>query len=103
MKLLKFQEVFGRLPLPYMDEEFNVDSIWKDMENKVEPPPYMHIRRSILFYYVLHWISYIFYALSLYQSFKQIIAYLLKNLLSNFLVKQWMLLQFGRLFFIPLS
>ncbi|XP_075652282.1 histone-lysine N-methyltransferase ASHR3 [Castanea sativa] len=41
------KEVFGRLPLPYMDEEFNVDSIWKDMENKVEPPPYMHIRRNI--------------------------------------------------------
>ncbi|XP_030954942.1 histone-lysine N-methyltransferase ASHR3 isoform X1 [Quercus lobata] len=41
------KEVFGRLPLPYMEEEFNVDSICKDMENKVEPPPYMHIRRNI--------------------------------------------------------
>ncbi|PON99308.1 Histone-lysine N-methyltransferase, SET [Trema orientale] len=43
------EEVFCRLPLPYTDEEFKIDCSWKDAENKMEPPPYVHIRRSILF------------------------------------------------------
>uniref|UniRef100_A0A9I9E2C2 Uncharacterized protein n=1 Tax=Cucumis melo TaxID=3656 RepID=A0A9I9E2C2_CUCME len=43
------QEVFLRLPLPsYVDEEFKIDITWKDAEKKMEPPPYTHIRRSIL-------------------------------------------------------
>ncbi|EXC04633.1 hypothetical protein L484_008564 [Morus notabilis] len=40
------EEVFCRLPLPYADEEFKIDFSWKDAEN--EPPPYVHIKRSIL-------------------------------------------------------
>ncbi|KAH7546094.1 hypothetical protein FEM48_Zijuj01G0164200 [Ziziphus jujuba var. spinosa] len=43
------EEVFCRLPLPYTEEEFKIDSTWKDLENKMEPPPYVHIRRSILY------------------------------------------------------
>ncbi|KAK9213535.1 hypothetical protein WN943_002923 [Citrus x changshan-huyou] len=46
--LLDKQEVFCRLPLPYADEEFKIDLTWKDlMENKVGPPPYVHIKRNI--------------------------------------------------------
>ncbi|XP_015891518.3 histone-lysine N-methyltransferase ASHR3 [Ziziphus jujuba] len=41
------EEVFCRLPLPYTEEEFKIDSTWKDLENKMEPPPYVHIRRNI--------------------------------------------------------
>ncbi|KAG2668127.1 hypothetical protein I3760_15G145500 [Carya illinoinensis] len=41
------EEVFGRLPLPYVDEEFKIDLTWKDMENKMELPPYVHIRRNV--------------------------------------------------------
>ncbi|KAH9806245.1 Histone-lysine N-methyltransferase ASHR3 [Citrus sinensis] len=42
------EEVFCRLPLPYADEEFKIDLTWKDlMENKVGPPPYVHIKRNI--------------------------------------------------------
>ncbi|XP_062078486.1 histone-lysine N-methyltransferase ASHR3 [Humulus lupulus] len=41
------EEVFCRLPLPYIDEEFKIDCTWKDTENKMEPPPFMHIRRNI--------------------------------------------------------
>ncbi|XP_059635802.1 histone-lysine N-methyltransferase ASHR3 [Cornus florida] len=42
------EEIFGCLPLPYIEEEFKIDSSWKDMmENKVEPPPYVHIRRNV--------------------------------------------------------
>lgn len=42
-------EVFCRLPLPFISEEFKIDSSWKDMDSKMEqPPPYVHIRRSIL-------------------------------------------------------
>lgn len=43
-----FQEVFRRLPLPYVNEDFKIDVTWKEMESKMEPPPYVHIRRSIL-------------------------------------------------------
>lgn len=43
------QEAFVRLPLPYVDEEFKMGTILKDVvENKTEPAPYVHIRRSIL-------------------------------------------------------
>lgn len=41
------EEVFCRLPLPYVDEEFKIDLTWKDMENKMDLPPYVHIRRNI--------------------------------------------------------
>ncbi|KAJ6731679.1 SET DOMAIN PROTEINS [Salix purpurea] len=42
------EEIFCRLPLPYIDEEFKIDSTWKDLaENKLEPPPYVHIRRNV--------------------------------------------------------
>ncbi|GAU51182.1 hypothetical protein TSUD_246590 [Trifolium subterraneum] len=40
-------EIFCRLPLPFINEEFKIDFTWKDMDNKIEPPPYTHIRRSI--------------------------------------------------------
>ncbi|XP_058067820.1 histone-lysine N-methyltransferase ASHR3-like isoform X2 [Magnolia sinica] len=42
------EEVFCRLPLPYIDEEFKIDFIWKDiMENEMEPTPYIDIRRNV--------------------------------------------------------
>ncbi|XP_044463656.1 histone-lysine N-methyltransferase ASHR3 [Mangifera indica] len=42
------EEVFSRLPLPYVDEEFKIDFTWKDLVgNKLEPPPYVHIKRNI--------------------------------------------------------
>ncbi|KAI9117622.1 hypothetical protein K1719_011788 [Acacia pycnantha] len=41
------EEVFCRLPLPYVNEEFKIDFTWKDMESKLEPPPYVHIRRNV--------------------------------------------------------
>lgn len=42
------EEIFCRLPLPYIDEEFKTDLTWKDVtENKLEPPPYVHIRRNV--------------------------------------------------------
>ncbi|CAI0394233.1 unnamed protein product [Linum tenue] len=42
------KEIFLRLPLPYVEEEFKIDLTWKGlMENKLEPPPYVHIRRNI--------------------------------------------------------
>ncbi|XP_058723009.1 histone-lysine N-methyltransferase ASHR3 isoform X2 [Vicia villosa] len=40
-------EVFCRLPLPFVNEEFKIDFTWKDMDSKMEPPPYIHIRRNI--------------------------------------------------------
>ncbi|KAH1127124.1 hypothetical protein GLYMA_06G223300v4 [Glycine max] len=41
-------EVFCRLPLPFISEEFKIDFTWKDMDNKMEQPsPYVHIRRNI--------------------------------------------------------
>ncbi|XP_039686495.1 histone-lysine N-methyltransferase ASHR3 isoform X1 [Medicago truncatula] len=40
-------EVFCRLPLPFANEEFKIDFTWKDMDNKMEPPPYTHIRRNM--------------------------------------------------------
>ncbi|KAK3221654.1 hypothetical protein Dsin_008679 [Dipteronia sinensis] len=41
------EEVFCRLPLPYDVEEFKIDLTWKNLEKKVEPPPYVNIRRNI--------------------------------------------------------
>lgn len=42
------EELFSRLPLPYMVNEFKIDYLLKDtMENKLEPAPYVHIRRNI--------------------------------------------------------
>ncbi|KAJ9557795.1 hypothetical protein OSB04_012409 [Centaurea solstitialis] len=42
------EEVFGRLPLPYAEEEFKIDPIWKcTLENNLEPSPYEHIKRNI--------------------------------------------------------
>lgn len=49
--LVTYQEVFSRLPLPYFEEDFKFDDFvnWKDTaENKLEPPPYVQIKRSIL-------------------------------------------------------
>lgn len=48
--LIHLQEAFQRLPLPYANQEFNINSINKhDMGNESEPPPYVHLKRSILF------------------------------------------------------
>nr|GEU29092.1 histone-lysine N-methyltransferase ASHR3 [Tanacetum cinerariifolium] len=42
------EEVFCRLPLPYVADEFKIDLTSRDMvENKPEPPSYLHIRRNI--------------------------------------------------------
>ncbi|KAL8265406.1 hypothetical protein R6Q59_023536 [Mikania micrantha] len=42
------EEFFCRLPLPYTTKEFMIDLTLKDpVENKLEPPPYVHIRRNI--------------------------------------------------------
>ncbi|XP_022749487.1 histone-lysine N-methyltransferase ASHR3-like isoform X2 [Durio zibethinus] len=39
------EEIFCQLPLPYVDEEFKLDLICRElMENKLEPPPYVHIK-----------------------------------------------------------
>ncbi|XP_042496839.1 histone-lysine N-methyltransferase ASHR3 isoform X2 [Macadamia integrifolia] len=41
------EEIFCRLPLPYTEEGFRIDSMLKDMmENEMEPTPYVHIRRN---------------------------------------------------------
>ncbi|KAL6012229.1 hypothetical protein ACLOJK_002707 [Asimina triloba] len=41
-------EVFHRLPLPYIDEEFRTDLMLKDdAQDEMKPAPYVHIRRSI--------------------------------------------------------
>ncbi|KAJ8750665.1 hypothetical protein K2173_015846 [Erythroxylum novogranatense] len=42
------EEIFGLLPLPYVNEEFKVDLTWKGLaDDKLEPPPYVHIRRNV--------------------------------------------------------
>ncbi|XP_017983302.1 PREDICTED: histone-lysine N-methyltransferase ASHR3 isoform X2 [Theobroma cacao] len=44
----EIEEIFCQLPLPYKDEEFKLDLTWRDlMENKLEPPPYVHIKRNV--------------------------------------------------------
>ncbi|KAL0679931.1 hypothetical protein Bca4012_007912 [Brassica carinata] len=45
----KIEEVFCQLPLPYVEEEFKIDLTWKDSVAKDDLPPYVHIRRSILY------------------------------------------------------
>ncbi|MED6107317.1 hypothetical protein PIB30_012969 [Stylosanthes scabra] len=40
------QEIFRRLPVPYVNEDFKIDLTWKEMETKMEPPSYVHIRRN---------------------------------------------------------
>ncbi|KAF8677836.1 hypothetical protein HU200_046427 [Digitaria exilis] len=42
------EEVFHRLPLPYVNEDFNVDSTIRDFAEAVyKPPPYTSIRRNL--------------------------------------------------------
>ncbi|WMV36417.1 hypothetical protein MTR67_029802 [Solanum verrucosum] len=39
-------EILTNLPVPYVEEEFKIDMNWKDMiDNRSEPPPYVHIKR----------------------------------------------------------
>ncbi|KAK8954576.1 hypothetical protein KSP39_PZI002424 [Platanthera zijinensis] len=41
-------EVFHRLPVPYVEEEYDIGSIMNDVqENNTVPASYIHIRRSI--------------------------------------------------------
>ncbi|XP_068652375.1 histone-lysine N-methyltransferase ASHR3 isoform X2 [Aristolochia californica] len=42
------EEIFSRLPLPYFDQEFDIDFLHMDiLKNDLEPTPYIHIRRNI--------------------------------------------------------
>ncbi|KAL0916721.1 hypothetical protein M5K25_014254 [Dendrobium thyrsiflorum] len=42
------EEVFHRLPLPYVEEEYEIGSIVNDvLENITEPAPYIHIKRNV--------------------------------------------------------
>ncbi|CAO2188384.1 unnamed protein product [Urochloa humidicola] len=42
------KEAFRRLPLPYTNQEFNIDPINKqDFENEREPPPYVHVKHNV--------------------------------------------------------
>ncbi|KAL6899608.1 hypothetical protein ACP4OV_006266 [Aristida adscensionis] len=42
------EEVFGRLPLPYVNQDFNIESTIRDFAQAVyKPPPYTHIRRNV--------------------------------------------------------
>ncbi|KAL8040907.1 hypothetical protein ABFX02_10G130600 [Erythranthe guttata] len=42
------KDIFSLLPLPYDEEEFKIDINWKDQtESKVEPHPYVHIKRNV--------------------------------------------------------
>ncbi|GMJ15620.1 ASH1-related 3, SET domain group 4 [Hibiscus trionum] len=44
----EIEEIFCQLPLPYVDEEFKLDMTWRDLlENKFEPPPYVHIKCNV--------------------------------------------------------
>nr|XP_017250911.1 PREDICTED: histone-lysine N-methyltransferase ASHR3-like [Daucus carota subsp. sativus] len=44
----RVEEVFNRLPIPDVDEEFDIDNTWKNTtENEMEPPPYIHVTRNI--------------------------------------------------------
>ncbi|XP_072989886.1 histone-lysine N-methyltransferase ASHR3-like [Typha latifolia] len=46
--LLDKEEGFHRLPLPYIEEDFQIDSILNDVrENQTEPAPYVPIRRNV--------------------------------------------------------
>ncbi|PKA65475.1 Histone-lysine N-methyltransferase ASHR3 [Apostasia shenzhenica] len=45
---LSLPEIFHRLPLPYAEEDYGIDSILNDvMSNNSEPTPYVHIRRNV--------------------------------------------------------
>ncbi|XP_038700516.1 histone-lysine N-methyltransferase ASHR3 isoform X2 [Tripterygium wilfordii] len=42
------EEVFSRLPVPYVDEEFKIELTWRELtENNVGPAPYVHIKRNV--------------------------------------------------------
>ncbi|PVH37008.1 hypothetical protein PAHAL_6G218300 [Panicum hallii] len=42
------KEAFRRLPLPYTNQEFNINPIsTQDLENERDPPPYVHIKRNV--------------------------------------------------------
>ncbi|KAG8047634.1 hypothetical protein GUJ93_ZPchr0008g13903 [Zizania palustris] len=42
------EEAFRRLPLPYIDQEFNIDPIKKEeLDNGTDPPPYVHLKHSL--------------------------------------------------------
>ncbi|MCL7033204.1 hypothetical protein MKW94_004180 [Papaver nudicaule] len=42
------EEIFRRLPIPYIEEEFQINLMWKDlMEHNMEPPQYAHIKRNV--------------------------------------------------------
>ncbi|XP_074371529.1 histone-lysine N-methyltransferase ASHR3-like isoform X1 [Apium graveolens] len=42
------EELFCRLALPYVPEEFVIDKTWKDaIVTEMEPPPYVHIKHNI--------------------------------------------------------
>ncbi|XP_026402221.1 histone-lysine N-methyltransferase ASHR3-like [Papaver somniferum] len=42
------EEIFRRLPIPYIEEEFQINLMWKDlMEQNMEPPQYAHIKRNV--------------------------------------------------------
>ncbi|XP_051204885.2 histone-lysine N-methyltransferase ASHR3 [Lolium perenne] len=44
------KETFRRLPLPYADQEFNIDPIKKEeMESLTTPPPYVHLKHNVYF------------------------------------------------------
>ncbi|XP_072971834.1 histone-lysine N-methyltransferase ASHR3-like [Typha angustifolia] len=46
--IFHIQEGFHRLPLPYIEEDFQIDSILNDVrENQTEPTPYVPIRRNV--------------------------------------------------------
>lgn len=52
--LIDLQEAFRRLPLPHTFQEFNIDPIKKEeLDNGTEPPPYVHMKRSILLLLVI--------------------------------------------------
>ncbi|KAL5220973.1 hypothetical protein ABZP36_025686 [Zizania latifolia] len=41
------EEAFRRLPLPYIDQEFNIDPIKKEeLDNGTDPPPYVHLKHN---------------------------------------------------------
>ncbi|KAM0839862.1 hypothetical protein ACQ4PT_060039 [Festuca glaucescens] len=44
------KETFRRLPLPYADQEFNINPIKKEeIESLTTPPPYVHLKHNVYF------------------------------------------------------
>ncbi|XBI30345.1 hypothetical protein VPH35_054113 [Triticum aestivum] len=43
------EEAFRRLPLPYADQEFNIDPIKEELESVTKPPPYVHLKHNVYF------------------------------------------------------